>query len=444
MNKIQKIALLYLLVVIVLVYGYAVGRFKVYPYDYIENYVQNYQKFAAGDVLEKKSSTLGKLQNDFGFSFRRWDYIYPKHAVDGAVAVEHPSLSKRKELPRLYIDEKHRDGYRVILGAFDMQKSFWGGMLIDSEGKVVHVWNPSTKHLPADVKEDQQKNLYGLHVFPDGSIIFNMQEHSGGLVKIDACSNVVWNLEGKFHHTVSTDDMGYFWSFEGESKAFEQDMVKVSVETGKIVNTIHMADVRSANPDLHLWKLTLFGNPEEGHMTHGNDIEPLTPSMAAHFPGFNVGDLLISYASTNLIFILDPQTLKVKWWRVGISDFQHDPDWEPDGKIAIFSNNQRSDKHFSDIVSIDPVTMEHHIVVDGSKYDFYSPANGRHQLTEFGTRYITSNQQGWAFEVDGSGKVVSSFVNVIDSDEGRALHLSEALRLKDDYFEPGFWKRCSK
>jgi Arylsulfotransferase (ASST) len=443
MNKIQKIALLYIVVVIVLVYGYSVGRFKVYPYDFIEKYVQDYQKFAAGDVLEKKSSTFGKLQNDFGFSFRRWDYDYPKHAVDSAVAVEDPSLSKRKDLPRLYVHENHRDGYRAIFGAFNMQKSFWGGMLINSEGKVVHVWNPSTKHLPAEFKEDQRKNLYGLHVFPDGSIIYSMQEHSGGLVKIDACSNVVWNLEGKFHHTVSPDAMGYFWSFRGESKTFEQDMVKISVETGKIVDEIHMADVRRANPDLHLWKLSLRWDTDTSHMTHGNDIEPLTPGMAAKFPGFKVGDLLISYAATNLIFILDPETLKVKWWRVGISDFQHDPDWEPDGQIAIFSNNQRSERKFSDIVTIDPETMEHHIVVDGSKLDFYSPANGRHELTEFGTRYVTSSQQGWAFEVDRSGKVVSSFVNVIDSAEGRALHLSEALRFKEDYFEPEFWKKCS-
>jgi hypothetical protein len=442
MNKIQKIALLYLLVVIVLVYGYSVGRFQVFPYSYVEKYIQDYQKFAAGDVLEKKSSTLSKLKNDFGFSFRRWDYSYPKHAIDGAVAIEHPSFSKRKELPRLYVDENHRDGYRVILGAFDLQKSFWGGILLDSEGKIVHVWNPSTKHLPSEAKEDQLKNLYGLHVFPDGSIIYNMQEHSGGLVKIDACSNVVWNLEGKFHHTVSADDMGYFWSFRGESKAYDQDMVKISVETGKIVDEIHMAAVRSANPDLHIWNLSLFGNTETGHMTHGNDIEPLTPAMAAYFPGFEVGDLLISYAATNLIFILDPDTLKVKWWRVGISDFQHDPDWEADGNIAIFSNNQRADEKFSDIVTIDPETMEHHIAVDGSKLDFYSPANGRHQWTDFGTRYVTSSQQGWAFEVDRTGKIVSSFVNVIDSAEGRALHLSEALRFKKDYFETEFWKKC--
>jgi hypothetical protein len=187
----------------------------------------------------------------------------------------------------------------------------------------------------------------------------------------------------------------------------------------------------------------LLGDTEIGHMTHGNDIQPLTPAMAVHFPGFEVGDLIISYASTNLIFILDPETLKVKWWRVGISDFQHDPNWEPDGTIAIFSNNQRSDIHFSDIVTVDPETMEHHIVVDGSKLDFYSPANGRHQLTEFGTRYVTSSQQGWAFEVDRSGKIVSSFVNVIDSAEGRALHLSEALRFNEGYFDTEFWKKCS-
>jgi hypothetical protein len=64
-------------------------------------------------------------------------------------------------------------------------------------------------------------------------------------------------------------------------------------------------------------------------MTHANDVDPLPQHLVADFPGLEAGDLAISYASTNLVFILNPQTLLVKWWRVGVSDFHHDPDWKP-------------------------------------------------------------------------------------------------------------------
>jgi len=283
-----------------------------------------------------------------------------------------------------------------------------------------------------------------LHIFPDGSVIFNMQERGGAIVKVDACSNVVWNLEGPFHHVISPDEHGYFWSFSGHSGPYDQNMVKVSQETGEIVQTIDMEKVRQANPGLNIWNLALFGDKGAGHMTHGNDIEPLPSHLAPDFPDFEPGDLVISYATTNLIFVLDPETLGVKWWRVGISDFQHDPDWEAGGKISIYSNNaHRSVKEFSDIVTINPQTMEFQVTLEGADMGFKSDANGRHQLTPFGTRYVTSSKQGWAFEVDETGKIVSSFVNTIDLSGGLALHLSEAWRFKENYFDEQFWLKCS-
>ena len=57
-------------------------------------------------------------------------------------------------------------------------------------------------------------------------------------------------------------------------------------------------------------------------MTHGNDIDPLPAALAPDFPQFAPDDLVISYATTNLLFVLDPESLKVKWWRVGITDYQ--------------------------------------------------------------------------------------------------------------------------
>jgi hypothetical protein len=441
MNRVQKTALLYLAAFLLLGYGYAIGRFQVFPHSYIEPLVKDFQNFAKGDVLEKDSTVMDKFTSDLGLSFDRWTYDYPALAAENAIPVDLELT--RDGLPVLYIDEDHREGYRLIFGAFGLPDSFWGGLLLDPEGKVLHTWNLSTRHLPARIKKDHLKNLYGLHVFPDGSIIYSMQEKSGGLVKVDGCSEIVWSLPGEYHHTVSATDDGHVWSFTGEAATFNQDMVKVSVETGEIVQTIDMTEVRNANPNLNIWNLVLFSDEEKGHMTHGNDIEPLPAALVEDFPQFERGDLLISYASTNLIFVLDPDDLTVKWWRVGLSDWNHDPDWEPGGTISIYSNNFRSVKPHSDITVVDPTNMAFHVAVEGADYDFLSEANGRQQLTPYGTRYVTSSRQGWAFEVDAEGKLVSSFLNTLGEEGQQALHLGEALRFREDYFDNKFWKTCN-
>ena len=181
------------------------------------------------------------------------------------------------------------------------------------------------------------------------------------------------------------------------------------------------------------------------HMTHGNDIEPLPNELAASFDQFDAGDLLISYASTNLVFVLDPDSLEVKWWRMGIADYQHDPDWEEDGYIRIFNNQLRHKVHgedFSEIVSIDPVTYESEIIFSGEKTEFTSGCCGRHQVTEYDSRIMTSARQGWALEVDGAGEIVFSYINTYDSEAGKALFLSNALRYPAEYFDGKPWEDC--
>jgi len=440
-NKVQKTALSYVLAILLLAYGYAVGRFEVFPHALLEKYATNFEQFAAGDPLEKKTSVTDKLLSDLGMSYARWAYPYPELAAAGTHALKGDAFGNR-EAPLYFVDDAHRAGYRVIIGAFDLADgTFWGGVMVDGEGEVLHTWSFSTEYIEGAV-QDRLKNLYGVHVFPDGSVIFNMGKDSGGIVKVDACSNVVWTLRGDYHHAVSPDEHGNFWTFVGLSEYFNQDMELVSIATGKKIRRIKMEDVRAANPDLHIWNLGGLGNRYAKHATHGNDIDPLPAAVADQYPGLEAGDLVISYAATNLIFILDPDSLKVKWWRIGTGDFQHDPDWEPGGKITLYSNNNRSEKTVSDIVTLDYATKDDQIILRGEAYDFYSNANGRHQLTPYGTRMVTSSKQGWVFEVDADGKIVSSFVNNINSEKALALHLSEAWRFDENYFTDKFWLDC--
>jgi hypothetical protein len=269
-----------------------------------------------------------------------------------------------------------------------------------------------------------------------------MAEAGGGIVKVDACGKEIWNLPGSFHHVVQPDEHGYFWSFIGTQIHINLDIVKVSVETGEIVKTIMMEDVREANPEVAIWNLHLVVNKAKANMSHANDVEPLPSYLVDKYPLFEEGDLVISYAVTNNVFVLDPDTLKVKWWRIGHTDLQHDSDWEPSGNIVLFSNNSRT-KGTSDIVAIDPVTLSKTILFDGAEMGVFTNINGDHQLTSWGTRMVVSSTQGWAFELDESGKVIFSFVNATDIEERQALHLSRGFHFDADYFTSRFWETCT-
>ncbi len=345
----------------------------------------------------------------------------------------------------MFIAPEHQDGYRAIFGALDFEDAFWGGVLLGPTGETLHTWSLNTDHLPTATAGDEFRNLYGMHLYPDGSVIFTQQERGGGIVKVDACGNIQWNLTGDYHHTISPTEDGHFWTFRGRQEAFDHEFAKVSAATGDTSRVIHMKDVRAKHPFLHIFNLqvdTFVRDVSDKDISHGNDIDPLPSALVEKFPQFEAGDLLISYRTHNLVFVLDPDTLDIKWWRIGPWDRQHDPDWESDGTIAVFSNNYAAQRRFSDIVAIDPATFTARTVLDGERLGFYSRVNGDHELTEFGTRMVASTTQGWAFEADGNNDIVFSFVNNYARERRKSLNVSQAQRLPRNYFSANFWEQC--
>ena len=144
---------------------------------------------------------------------------------------------------------------------------------------------------------------------------------------------------------------------------------------------------------------------------------PCRRSWRVSFPQFSAGDLLVSLRSINLVFVLDPESLKVKWWRIGPWRRQHDPDWQDGGVITVFDNNMH--RRPSRIVSISPQSYETESIADGTEFDFYTGIRGKHQVLPNGGVLITIPQQGHVVELDRDGNVVFEFLNVFAKDEKR-------------------------
>jgi hypothetical protein len=423
----QKIAIGYLVFLAVWSCGVFVGGYQWYPTS-LGKEIQDFLAYS-----DDNTTVVEKLESDLGGNPWRFLHKYPPSYSPTMREMEIPSLRDRRLQPLVHLTANSPEGYRLLFGAFDFEETFWGAVLIDSEGKVVNTWHLSTDELRLNKEPDIRKNMYGVEILPDGSIIFLMQEDGGGIVKVDYCGREVWTIDGEFHHIVSLTEQNEFWTFEGLQTDFDPKLVLFDVKTGRMVRQIDMKEVRAANPHANIFDLQRTKNVElVEHAVHSNDIDPLPQFLKADFPQFMAGDLLVSYHTTNLVFVLDPRTLQIKWWRVGPWDRQHDPDWNAGGFISVFDNNARGVGEYSNIVTIDPQTLKSKILIDGSQYQFYSVINGMHELTSTGTVMVTSSTQGRIFEVNRDGEVVFDFVNRFSPD--RTLHVSNARYLGKDFF----------
>jgi hypothetical protein len=408
---------------------------------------QDVLAFVEGDQ-DDNTTIAERLRNDFDIVPERQIRDFSAREPERFREVELKGQRERRQAPRLWVSPSAPYQYRIIAGAFDFETALWGAILLDPSGNVVHRWHMNGENVNLSDQPDVLKNLYGLGFFPDGSAAFTMQERSGGLIKLDVCSRTQWTRSGLYHHVAApTEDHLAFWTFGGSQQELHPTLLLINATSGKTVREINMAEVERANPDTLIFNLAR--NKGTSNATHPNDIEPLPSALADAYPDFSAGDLLLSYHTTNLVFVLDPESLKIKWWYVGAGDGQHDPDWRDDGTISLFNNNYRAHwrgaRPVSTIVEIDPVANAHRILVDGGDYDFYSNFNGHHQMTPYGTVIVTSSTQGRVFEVDlASNESVFEFVNSYNWDEGKTLHLAESFIVDKEQAERWIAEDCSR
>ena len=418
--------------------GAAVSRFEVWPHGAIASLM---------DVVafDEASNTgvVERLRRGWATEPRAV-LVEVSPAASAGRDLRAPAFQARRQPLSLTLTRPQMPGFLVVAGAFDFTDGQFGAVLIGPDGTLLHSWTISEAGLDWGGKPDAQIFLHGFAPLPDGSVLASFDQGTS-LQRVDVCSNRVWAQPGAFHHAITVGDVAA-WALQSRrtlSKGQYQDaIVRFDLDTGNALSAFSITDLIAANPDLDI-----FGIRQDDYYRasewaadpfHTNDVDPLPQDLADAFEMFAAGDLLLSLRSLNLIVVVDPDTLAVKWWRSSAWRRQHDPDWLPDGRIAVYDNNMHRGP--ARIVAIDPASNTVETLLDGAAHDFTAPIRGRVDIRG-GDILVTSAQQGRVFAVGEAGETWLDLRNLFD--DKRALLVSDARFLPLDFFDGAVWERCA-
>ena len=335
-------------------------------------------------------------------------------------------------------------GYYALY-AWDSDRSAYSVFLHDATGTRLHTWPVDEMQL-TDKARDHENAPHAFSVLRDGSVVVSF-DYLGVMARLGPCGQTIWSREGFFHHSFNATDDGGIWTwYSGDITAFgqHQTMLEFDAETGADRRSLDLVDVINRTPASAILFSTRQNAAlqddrplEDGYdfaydIFHPNDVEELSAALAPAFPMFAAGDLLLSIRELDLVLVISPEG-DIKWSARGPWLRQHDPDFEPDGTIAVYDN--RLYRPSSTILSIDPGTGEVRDLLADYVGPFNSDARGKHQLLPNGNRLVVSAEQGWVFEVTPDGRVVAEFNNVVPSDPSLNDDITNAIWLPEDYFD---------
>jgi hypothetical protein len=377
----------------------------------------------------------------------------PQELVTPAVNVEGEGVTRN-------VVAEAAPGLTLINSFFDDLNEL---RLVRNDGSVVHRWRtaffeifPNQDHIDPDRRPQSEWNLdtHGALILPDGSVVFNFE--GLGTAKLDRCGVVQWTVPKLTHHSIEPSRDGGFWvsaSIRVKDNSpypvlkppyFSDMLTKLSAD-GEVLEEIPLLDFFFEN-DLEALvlanRIPLAQEPTDDPL-HLNDLEELDDEMARHFPQFSAGDLLLSLRNPNLLMVVDPSSKRVKWHQTGPWIGQHDPDFQPTGRISVFNNNTDGTPAGdilggSQIVEVDPSTGRTEVVYGDLPGEHWSSMRrGKHQYLPNGNILVTDSESGRVFEVNRKRERVWEFVNRYDQQYVAVVR--GATRYPEGYFTVTDW-----
>ncbi len=333
-------------------------------------------------------------------------------------------------------------GYVLVTGlSDDQQTSVHVVRMFAQNGEEVYRWPIYYDRFDKE-KNPRNVMLHGMEVFEDGSLAVTF-DAGNAIARIDACGKPIWSVNGNFHHSITRDGEGGLITWRDET------IVRLDEKTGEELSTLDVRrdivpaaggeqrgyfDMRTVMPEKPGGPMTYLTDP-----FHPNDAEALRADMAAAFPMFEAGDILFSLREINMIAVVDPKTGRMKWWRHGPWNKQHDPDFQPDGTITVFDNATGTGRSL--IRRINPANNRVSTVFSGGEeIPFYSWRRGKHQVLPGGNLLLTEAERGRVLEIDPSGRLVWERDMRWDADYN--LIVTEARQVPEKFFANGV-PRCN-
>jgi hypothetical protein len=343
--------------------------------------------------------------------------------------------------------------------------------VMDVRGRVVHSWRinwfelwPSPTHLSADLLPKSNAGVvHGVALASNGDLIFNFEEL--GMLRVNACGQVVWRLPYRTHHSIHLDEQGHIWTsglitrYQGRpalpnyNPPFQDYTVLEISPDGKILRELPVADLLIDNGLRGLLYMGTVSNRStrvSADTLHVNDVEVFPASVPAG--AFSPGDVMISLRNINAILVFDRTTLRIKFLTVGKVLRQHDPDFVDGNTISVFDNNNlatwRPDSipdpagHYSRVVRISAETGQVDVRFSGSlEKPFFTDIMGKHQILPNGNTLLTEAIAGRVVEIDAGGNIIWEYFNL--EGNGTIGMVDDALRLPPELDDAFFAKAVS-
>jgi hypothetical protein len=324
-------------------------------------------------------------------------------------------------------------------------------VLVNMRGEVVHQWHvpfsklwPAPPHLRGRI-DDASVYFNDGHLYPNGDLLvvvegpINLSNPSNGygLVKLDKDSHVLWKYAEKCHHDVDVGEDGTIYAIANEivenvpqglayiPTPCMVDFVDVISPQGQRLKRIPLLEALQDSPYAPLFctlerprmsggvappsamRSAVVDDARRRDVLHTNAVKVLSGELAAKFPPFKGGQILLSVRHLDALALLDPDSGKVVWAARGPWRAQHDPSFLDNGHLLLFDN--AGSPQGSRVLEYDPRTQAFPWMYPGEKgTPFLSKIRGMGQRLPNGNTLIVNSDGGEVFEVTPDQEIVWS------------------------------------
>lgn len=248
--------------------------------------------------------------------------------------------------------------------------------------------------------------------------------------EIDKNSNVIWRLDGHYHHAFDIYDNKIYAQFH-QNYTYNDTLYRIDnigiIENGILIKNISVINalIKKYGADYVLKKpfefheLSSYGTVD---LTHLNQVFMIKKDYS---PVLKRGYLLLSLRTQNKLIILNPEKEEIVWDYEDSVETTHSPSVLENGNILFVDNGIM--RKWTRIVEIDPITKK--VVWEyTNKTLLNTRVMGSAQRLTNGNTFITSTQNSKIFEVNSAGEIVYMMPNT-SNDEVITKTFERVVRL---------------